>query len=272
MKTAGVGLYEISCDRSYSTGTCLRQLWSRLLGNEDAGRIIAFSDSGQLSVSLDLPDLDGHNSAYLTAEHISQIAVSALGFSLGSGYSVEIIQVFEGDGTPHACGVLHNELVYNPHLDIFNQAIRLATEAVYFRLALRDYVRAINDATDCATYCYRAIDALQSSFAFRENKKDGWTEMHAALGTTRDAINATIKTYADPVRHGNWAAAKSTTGAIRNAMLVATRDILSSYLNHVSQEAKPLVYGLPHKRKKLIDVLALREAPAVVYPASKVGP
>ncbi len=30
------------------------------------------------------------------------------------------------------------------------------------------------------------------------------------------------------------------------------------------------VSGLPHKRKKLIDVLALREAPAVVYPASKV--
>lgn len=206
-------------------------------GNENAGRISAFSDSGQLSVSLDLPDLDGYNSAYLTAEHFAQIAASALGFSLGSGYSVEIIQVFEEDGTPHVFGVRHNELVYNPHLDIFNQAIRLASEDVYFRLALRDYVRAINDSTDCATYCYRAIEAIQSSFAFRENKKDGWAEMHAALGTTRDAIDRTIKSYADPVRHGNWAAAKPTTGAIRTAMLLATRDILNSYLNHVRQEA-----------------------------------
>ncbi len=30
------------------------------------------------------------------------------------------------------------------------------------------------------------------------------------------------------------------------------------------------IYGIPHKRKKLTDSLALREAPAVVYPASKV--
>jgi hypothetical protein len=32
----------------------------------------------------------------------------------------------------------------------------------------------------------------------------------------------------------------------------------------------PFVYGLPHKRKKLTDVLAVGDPPAVVYPASKV--
>lgn len=31
-----------------------------------------------------------------------------------------------------------------------------------------------------------------------------------------------------------------------------------------------IIYGLPHKRKKLIDILAVGDAPAVVYPASKV--
>ena len=30
------------------------------------------------------------------------------------------------------------------------------------------------------------------------------------------------------------------------------------------------IYGLPHKGKKLIDVLAVGESPAVVYPASEV--
>lgn len=30
------------------------------------------------------------------------------------------------------------------------------------------------------------------------------------------------------------------------------------------------LYGLPHKGKKLIDVLAVGETPAVVYPASEV--
>jgi hypothetical protein len=31
-----------------------------------------------------------------------------------------------------------------------------------------------------------------------------------------------------------------------------------------------VVYGLPHKHKRQIDVLAMWEAPAVVYPASDV--
>jgi hypothetical protein len=204
-------------------------------GTEETGRITAFSDSGQLSISLDLPNIDGYNSAYFVAEHFGLIAVSALGFSLGSGYSVEIIQVFEEEGTPHVFGVRHEDLLYNPHLEIFNQAIRLASEDVYFRLALRDYVRAINDSTDCASYCYRAIEAIQSSFAFRKNKKDGWAEMHAALSTNRDSIKRTVKTYADPIRHGNWATAKPTDGAIRTAMLLVTRDILNRYMVYVHQ-------------------------------------
>ena len=32
-----------------------------------------------------------------------------------------------------------------------------------------------------------------------------------------------------------------------------------------------VIYGLPHNGKKLIDILALWDAPAVVYPASDVG-
>ena len=206
-------------------------------GYGENGRVTAFSDSGQLSVSLDVPELDGYNSAYLAAEHFGHIAVSALGFSLGSGYSVEIVQVFEEDATPHVFGVRHEELLYNPHLEIFNRSIRLGSEDIFFRLALRDYVRAINDSTDCAAYCYRAIEAIQSSFALRENKGDGWAEMHAALGTDRDTIEREVKTYADPVRHGNWVAAKPTTGAMRTAMLRVARDVLRKYLDHARPEA-----------------------------------
>lgn len=198
----------------------------------EAGRITAFSDSGQLSVSLELTEPNDCSSIYIKAESFAQIAVSSLGFSLGSGYSVEIIQVFNEDNIPHVVGVRNQSLMYTPHLEAFNKAIRLATEDVYFRLALRDYVRAINDSTDCATYCYRAIEAIQSSFAFHENKKNGWATMHSTLGTTREGINNTIKNYADPVRHGNWAEAKPTTEKIRAEMLLTTRNLLNSYLNH----------------------------------------
>jgi hypothetical protein len=197
-----------------------------------AYEVIATRTSGQLSIALDVPTLDGYASAYIAAESFGQIIVSALGFSLGSGYAIEIIQVFEEDGSPHVFGVRHEELIYDPYIDIFGQAFRLASEDVFFRLALRDYVRAINDFTDCAAYCYRAIEAIQSSFAFRDNRKEGWAEMHAALGTDRDSIERQVKDYADPIRNGNWAAAKPTTGAVRTAMLVVTRDVLRRYLDH----------------------------------------
>jgi hypothetical protein len=198
----------------------------------NGGKVKVFSDHGQLSVSLDLPDLDNFNSAHTAAEHFAQLVVSALGFTLGSGYSVEIIQIFEEDGTPHVFGVRHQNLVHDEHQIVFDIAVRLASEDVFFRLALRDYVRAINDQTDCATYCYRAIEAIQSSFAFQEKKKDGWSAMHLALGTSREKIERTVKIYADPVRHGNWIEAKSIDGTTRTEMLLSTKEILSNYLAH----------------------------------------
>ena len=74
---------------------------------------------------------------------------------------------------------------------------------VFFRLAVRDYLRAINVVGDCATYCYRAIEGINSAFVFKIGS-DRWDDMHTALGTDRTAITSTIKDYADPIRHGNW--------------------------------------------------------------------
>jgi hypothetical protein len=54
--------------------------------------------------------------------------------------------------------------------------------------------------------------------------------MHETLGTTRHEIEAIIKDYADPVRHGHWSAFKPTTAADRNKMLQLTREILARYL------------------------------------------
>ena len=203
---------------------------------EDKGRVTIFSDSAQLSVSLNLPELKDLASAHMAAEHYGQIVASSLGFSLGSGYAVEVTQIFEEDGKPHVFGVRHQALVYQPYAEVFNRAILQATDDIFFRLALRDYVRAIVDTTDCASYCYRAIEAIKSAFAFR-SKKDGWAEMHQVLGTNRDTIEATVKQYADPIRHGNWIEAKRTNAGIRTAMLIATRDILYGYLSHVRPAA-----------------------------------
>lgn len=200
------------------------------------GRSVLSCDSSQITVSLDVPDVDGWITALVRAEELSSIVVGALGFSLGSGYSVELIQVTEEDGTPHIQGVRPNSperpgetLKFDPHIEVFNRALRLAARDIFFRLAVRDYLQAIVDTGDCATYCYRAVESIKSSFVLRSGR-DRWDEMHAALGTDRASITSVIKDYADPVRHGNWINAKPTNRLLRWKMLELTRDILRKYL------------------------------------------
>ena len=201
------------------------------------GRVIAHCDSSQITICLELSSIDGWATAYIAAEHFAIIIVGAVGFSLGSGYSVELIQVTEESGIPQVFGVRpsgatpEQTLGFDPNGPVFNRAFQLANRNIFFRLAVRDFLRAINDPTDCATYCFRAIEGIKSAFISKTGK-DRWDDMHAALGTDRATIDSTIKDFADPVRHGNWVDAKSTDGETRWKMLLLTRNILLSYLNH----------------------------------------
>jgi hypothetical protein len=207
------------------------------MGFGENGKANVSCDASQVTVVLDIPEIDGWISAMVIAEDVASIVVGGLGFSLGSGYSLELIQITEEDGTPHVFGVrpsnpekLDETLAYAPHIEVFNRALRLAGRDIFFRLAVRDYLQAINDVADCATYCYRAVESIKSSFVMRSGH-DRWDEMHGALGTDRQLITTTIKQYADPVRHGNWVNAKPTDKLIRWRMLSLTRDVLKRYLD-----------------------------------------
>jgi hypothetical protein len=198
---------------------------------------VASCDSSQITVTLNMPKLDGWIAAMIVAEDIATIMIGALGFSLGSGYRVELIQVTEEDGTPHVFGVRPSDptsggtLGVEPQIEVFNRAFRLSGHNLFFRLAIRDYLEAITDFRDCATYCYRAIEGIKSAFVMKSGV-DSWDEMHKALGTDRHSITSTVKNFADPVRHGNWIEAKRTDKFIRWRMLAMTRDILVKYLDH----------------------------------------
>jgi hypothetical protein len=203
----------------------------------ELGKAAISCDSSQITVVLNDSRIDGWISATMIAEDLASIVVSGLGFSLGSGYSVELVQITQEDGTPQVLGVrpvnpekLGETLAFDSHIPVFNRAIHLAARDIFFRIAVRDYLAAINDKRDCATYCYRAIESLKSSFV-RSSGRDGWDGMHSALGTDRDSITMRVKQYADPVRHGNWVNEKSTDEFIRWKMLALTRDILSRYLD-----------------------------------------
>lgn len=197
------------------------------IGNR--GKATLHCDASQLTVVLDIDSSDDAVLARNTAEHLAQMIVSSLGFSLGTGYSVEIIQVIPENKDPLVFGVRPAQLDFNPHQSIFNKALRLSGSDVFFRLAIRDYGRALVDVSDCALYCYRAIEAIQSAFV-PEGEQAGWKEMHAALNTNRETIQKTVKHFADPIRHGNWSQAKDTNSAQRTEMLQLTRDILYRYL------------------------------------------
>ena len=203
----------------------------------EQGRVVAQCDSSQITILLDLQNIDNAGLAYVTAEHFATLVISALGFSLGSGYSVEIIQITEKDGNPIVFGVRPaletqgQSLGFEPHDPVFNKAVTLANQDIFFRLALRDFLHAITDATDCATYCYRAIESLKASFVFKTGR-DRWDDMHGALETDRTEIEDTIKKYADPIRHGNWANALPLDGLKMWGMLLLTRGILMKYINH----------------------------------------
>jgi len=199
------------------------------------GTAVVSSDASQVTVVVDIPQLDGWIAAQIAAEDFANIVVGALGFSLGSGYWAELIQVTEEDGTPHVFGVRptgevpSETLAVLPQPENFNRALRLCGRDVFFRLAVRDYLRAVTDPSDCASYCYRAIESIKSAFVLKTGI-DRWDEMHAALKTNRDEITSTVKFFADAVRHGNWINAKPTNGLERWKMLKLTRDILVKYL------------------------------------------
>jgi len=187
-------------------------------------------DAGQLNAVFETP-INDIVSAKLTVEHNAQMIVSALGFSLNCGYSVEIINVFtsEEEGKPTVFGVKADTKNEFEQAQVFNDALLFSSDNVYFRMALRDYMRAITDNMDCAFYCYRALEAITKSYNSGQGSQ-GWLDLHKDLGTNRKDVDEKITNFASPIRHGRWVEAKSTNSGQRMAMLSYTQSILLKFL------------------------------------------
>lgn len=211
----------------------------------DYGRVVVRCEASQITVEIDASAIADWSTASIAAEHFAAIVIGALGFSLGSGYTVEVIQVMEEDGSQHVFGVRpagttpDETLGFEPQVPMFHRALQLATANVFFRLALRDFLRALKDPIDCAMYCYRAIDSIKSACAFK-SAAEASEAMHAALGIDRATIEARIKRFVDPVRQGNWIEAPKTDAGTRWQMLVFTRDILLRFLDLESPIEQPV--------------------------------
>ncbi len=127
------------------------QVWRSAEGNT----FTVSCDSSQLTVVAEFAAPIGHLDAFIPAEQVAQAVVSALGFALGTGYFVELVQVISETGESQTFGVRPGNLHFEPSDPVLVQAAELAKKDVFFRMALRDYCRAMSQALDCAHYCYR---------------------------------------------------------------------------------------------------------------------
>lgn len=168
---------------------------------EGGNRFTVSCDASQLVISAELPAVRDRVEAFIVLKQVADAAVSAFGFAHGTGYSVELVQVIEEDGRAHVFGVRPGNIAFAPPEPVFLAARELARRDVFFRMALRDYMTAIKETLDCAFFCYRAIEAIEASFAGGTGG-NGWGAMHAALGTTRERIQSVVQDFADPVRQG----------------------------------------------------------------------
>ena len=151
--------------RYYATGRVLPERasvgFSRIQFAIDSGTVAIACDASQIAVTLDsLSSVDGWITARVQAELYARVIVSNLGFHKGCGYSVEIVQVTEENGVAHVFGVGVVGLAFAEGSRAFHRAFELSNRDLYFRLAVQDYVRALTEISDCATYCYRAIESI----------------------------------------------------------------------------------------------------------------
>jgi hypothetical protein len=200
------------------------QVWRNSRGDA----ITISCESSQIHVRADFVEEASHLDAFVNCEHVAQAVLGALGFAPGTGYSVEFLQAVDESGTPQVLGARPGNLGFDDWQPVFETASELAKGDARFRLALRDYARAMTQALDCAHYCYRAVEAIRSAFG---EGASGWKGMHSALSTDESAIRQTLKVHADPIRHGDWLAFEPTTAPERNEMLQVTRDVLLKYLD-----------------------------------------
>src|SRR2546426_464854 len=92
--------------------------WER----DEGESVTVTCESSQVVVRADLPGVDDHVTAFITAEQVVQAVVSAFGFALGTGYSVELIQVLEEKDKTYVFGVRPGNLDFAPWQPVFAAA------------------------------------------------------------------------------------------------------------------------------------------------------
>ncbi|HCG8574447.1 TPA: hypothetical protein NJ542_003011 [Vibrio parahaemolyticus] len=179
----------------------------------DSGDVINFSIyKSRIAFTVETSTLlneSGMNSLRLFAEEQVRTVVDSLGFLVGCGYDIEIIQCIEPQHQGHLIfGVEEkylSELNYSELIEPIELVEILNSKfGAYLRRCLNDLRLAIRTPKDSAFYCYRAIECLIHYFLNNgtPNKSEAWQMFRENIGVSKEQIMY-IKKAADPIRHGN---------------------------------------------------------------------
>ena len=176
-------------------------------------------------------------------------AVDLLGYFMGCGYDVEIIQVVDdktlrqtvfGVDVPILSAYREklNESGENKFLEFFQMAA--TAEGMFLRRAINDLSSAIKSPVDTGFYCYRAIETIKQYFATTiDSKSDNaiWSEMRSDLDIERSRIDF-IKEFADATRHGDYRDLSepklNPTSDDRDEMFKIAWDIVFRFMEHIT--------------------------------------
>ena len=174
-----------------------------------------------------------------------------MGFFLGCGYDVEIIQVVDNQNCRQivfgvdipALSEYKNKLKVNGE-NRFEEYFQLTTTeaGMFLRRAFNDLSSSIESPIDTGFYCYRAIETIKQYFGTTVVYKDDrkiWEKMRNDLGIERSDIDY-VKHFADITRHGAYTnlnlSILSVSGIDRDKMLKIAWHIIFSFMEYIKSE------------------------------------
>jgi hypothetical protein len=198
--------------------------------SNETATIKLFCWSGQIAIHIDDPRITDSAIAKVASEHFGQAFVSAIGLQFGGGFTVEITQLLlDFDGAVQVIGASDDRYALEEGSDFYALATKLSFRDPIFRFALLDYTRALIDTMGSPYLCYRALESLSKAIGKGKNDSN-WKRLHEALGTTEQEVKDIVKTYADPIRHGNWSEIAHMTWEHHLVMMKYTRDVIVKYM------------------------------------------
>jgi hypothetical protein len=171
-------------------------------------------------------------------EDSTRMMVDVAGYYHGYAYDVDIEQLISPDGKEkYVYGIdapVLSGICEQAGVSIQNMIRIMAGPAGYFlRHALADTREAIKAPKDTGFFCYRAIEALKNYCVMASkvsgNEATKWHFFRERFSIPQQTIME-IKSFGDPVRHGNYVQSRPISDSERAFILTRTWSILNKFI------------------------------------------